>query len=293
MTTLLPDKSAPAHGFDGACRARVSYVLVTMNRSKYLADALERMRVLKMPGDELLVIDGGSTDDTAAVVSRFGELVDVFVSERDLGEAHAANKGYLLAHGRYVKEITDDDVIHPEGMSQAVAVMDANPDVELLVCGGTKLHAGAEQTIWLPPGTAYGRDAVDVFRYGTCGIGWLIRRSLFARIGLMNTKAVSLDKDFTAHAIHSGAQVRFCRINMYTHHVYDHSFTNTRRADMERDYNRILNAYTPLWFRLRHRARLGAGRAGKALGLRPIVAALRSRRSKPAVSDRAWDGGFS
>lgn len=284
---MTPGRSS-APTFEQACERRVTYVLVTMNRAAFLSDALESARSLVGDEDELIVVDGGSTDETADVVARFPDLIDVYVSEPDTGEGHAANRGYLLARGRYVKELTDDDVIHPDAMKQAIEVMDRNPEIDLLVCGGTKGRDGKTQVVWHPEGTGFGQSPNDPLRLGCCGIGWLIRRNLFAKVGLMNPNAISLDVDFTSQAIARGANVRFCRINLYHHEVLEHSTTRARRSPMLEDTLRIARDYADrsTWFRVWANVRAPA-----VVRLSRLFRRGRKQHSDPSQVE--WDGGLS
>ncbi|MCH7706167.1 MAG: glycosyltransferase [Chloroflexi bacterium] len=108
------------HTFQDYATKRISYVLPTRNKAQFIGKALEIAKRLVGPEDELIVVDGGSTDGTAEIVASYGDLVDVFISEPDLSPSHASNKGMLTARGRYIKWLTDDDEFFPEAMEQAV-----------------------------------------------------------------------------------------------------------------------------------------------------------------------------
>ncbi|MBI3935246.1 MAG: glycosyltransferase [Acidobacteria bacterium] len=270
-----------ANGFSSAHSRRVSFILATKNRASHLEKALKLASELKKADDELIIVDGLSSDETLEVVRRHEGIVDVLISEPDLSEGHAFNKGILVSRGRYVKLLTDDDVIYPEAMEQAIGVMEDNPRVELLLCGGTKERAGRWHTVYLPPGVNYGRQVADVFRYGGCGIGLLIRRSSFARVGLLNPKAVALDLDFLAQAIAGGATVRFCRIKLYQHVIEDHSGIVRRRREWEQDRQRILQQYGLLAAFRRPRAPKGAQRVAS-------LARATLRQHSPAVVVSAY-----
>ena len=123
---------------------RISYVLATKNRAGFLRKALERVRQWIQPQDELIVVDGGSTDDTRAVVNAHASLVTRFISEPDRGEAHAFNKGVLIAHGEYVKFLTDDDQLFAEGLRQAAGVLERSPEIDVLICGGESYLSRAD-----------------------------------------------------------------------------------------------------------------------------------------------------
>ncbi|MDP3880116.1 MAG: glycosyltransferase, partial [Dehalococcoidales bacterium] len=148
---------------EGYASKRVSFIVATRNRAEYLMQALERSRTLVTPEDELIIIDGGSTDNTAEVVRKYSDIVDIFISEPDKGPGHAFSKGMLLARGKYLKQLPDDDIVHPSAMEQSIRVMEEHPEIDLLVCGGTREIGGKVKPVWLPPGTNYGYSPRDIF----------------------------------------------------------------------------------------------------------------------------------
>jgi glucosyl-dolichyl phosphate glucuronosyltransferase len=96
----------------------LSVVICTWQRSALLRATLEHIAVhLQVPEDltwELIVVDNGSTDETAAVVGAFsGRLPIEYVVEPRLGHSHARNRGASVARGEYVLW-TDDDVLVDE-----------------------------------------------------------------------------------------------------------------------------------------------------------------------------------
>lgn len=230
--------------FESALTKRVSYILATKDRAQYLERALHLARDVKKPNDELIIIDGLSKDNTPEIVHRHMDIVDVFISEKDMSEGHAFNKGILLSRGKYIKLLTDDDVIYPEAMEQAIQVMEENPEVDILRCGGTRQTGEHYSIVYVPPGANYGKQVEDVlFRYGACGIGLVIRRSALSRVGLLNANAVALDVDFLTQCISRNANVKFCRINMFHHPIEDHSGTVKRKQEWEMDIARIRRQY--------------------------------------------------
>src|SRR3990167_3682992 len=97
------------NSFDSFSKKRVSYILITKNKARYLEKTLKQLKKVKKGVDELIVIDGASSDKTPEILRRYRATIDLLVSEEDLGGTQAANKGILLAHGKYVKEMTDND----------------------------------------------------------------------------------------------------------------------------------------------------------------------------------------
>ena len=228
--------------FERSTPVEVSFILTTKNRAHLLDDALRKAREYVRPEDEVIVVDGGSTDETARVIERYADLVDLFVSEPDRSAGHAFNKGMLLARGRFIRQISDDDVLHPEGLRQALAVFDANPELDLMVCGGTKETNGRIDTVYLPPGTSYGTSLRDPFQFSGSGVGFIIRRRGLALMGLHPTGPAS-DLEFVLQAIREGAMVRFCRVNLFHHHVHHDSYTRRLARECDAHYVRMAREY--------------------------------------------------
>lgn len=290
-------REAP-NSFDARSSVRLSLVFATKNRARFFEAALGRAASLKGPQDELIVIDGQSNDGTVDILRRNSGLIDFFVSEPDSSEGNALNKGLLLARGRYVKLMTDDDVIVADGLKQAIATLDNNPDLELLLCGGVKIRGSTRSPVYVPPGAGYGSSIDTVFRYGACGIGLLFRRSALARVGLLDPRAFSIDVDFVARAVASGARVSFARIYLFQHEIYPHSGAGARRDALKADIERIRRTYLG---RRRYWVDCASNDARKLLvavpGLKSIKNAMTRADASMATSvadgTSFWDGGFS
>lgn len=86
-----------------------SIVSITYNNAAGLQQTLASIAAQQFRDFEVIVVDGGSRDDTAAVVASFGTLVTHFTSERDRGIAHAFNKGTDRAAGELVNYLNAGD----------------------------------------------------------------------------------------------------------------------------------------------------------------------------------------
>ena len=301
MTQSTPQTRMQPATFDAQLSKRVSFVLTTKIRADRLDEALESARSYVGPDDELIVIDGGSNDGTEEVLARYSDLVDVVVSEPDTSAAHALNKGILLARGRYIRHVTDDDILHPEGMTQAIQVLADHPEVDFLVCGGTKQKAHMEWEVWLPPGVEYGKSVEDVFRYGGSGAGFVLRHSAVASMGLQPTGPAG-DIEFLLQAIRCGAQVRFCRIKLYHHPIHEQSYVSRLEEEHRRHQYRLAWQYCSrrfyYWYRVWQLTRQShimqrlLGRYRQAAGaIRRIF--VGSGETRETVDEPFWDGGFS
>lgn len=248
------------------------------------------------PEDELIIIDGGSTDATAEVVGQFKDRIDVFVSESDISQAHALNKGILLARGKYIKILNDDDTFSHEGIKKMYEMLELHPEVDVAVGGGMwrvqNVHA-KWNTFFVPPGTNYGSKPEDVFLYGACGAGFLIRRSVFAKIGLLSSYFFIVDFEFLIRSIARGINVKFCRVNSFSATVYDWSVTTKKKHEESAEKIALARQYCSTLFFLGFYFRKSRLTRKIFLVLRRFSQMFFSQKRNGEVTPVVWDGGFS
>jgi glycosyltransferase involved in cell wall biosynthesis len=79
---------------------------------------------------ELMVIDGGSTDETVELLRRYEPWISFWVSEPDRGQTHAINKGLARATGEIFAYLNSDDLYLPGALTAAATALAANPGVD-------------------------------------------------------------------------------------------------------------------------------------------------------------------
>jgi len=107
----------------------VSVIIPTYNRAALVGDVVRSVIDQVYPDLELIVVDDGSTDDTAHVVAAFADP-RVRYLYRDHGGASAArNAGLAASRGKYVSFVDSDDVMLPHNLQILSRTLEARPDV--------------------------------------------------------------------------------------------------------------------------------------------------------------------
>lgn len=94
----------------------LSVIIPSYNQGRFLSKNLEVLAAHKTPDMEIILIDGGSTDETREIIKEYEVILDYWVSEPDRGQSHALNKGLAVARGRYIGWQNSDDYYLPEGL---------------------------------------------------------------------------------------------------------------------------------------------------------------------------------
>ncbi len=98
----------------------VTIITVVLNRHNTIEKCLLSVLGQSYENIEYLVIDGGSTDGTTAVIERYSSNIDYCISENDIGIYNAINKGLSLATGKYILVLNSDDWYPSKAVSELV-----------------------------------------------------------------------------------------------------------------------------------------------------------------------------
>jgi glycosyltransferase involved in cell wall biosynthesis len=118
-----------------AASLAVSVVTVVRNDVANIARTLDSVLAQREADLELVVVDGGSSDGTQAIVQGYGSRVGVFLSEPDRGIYDAMNKGIELARGEYVLMMNSGDVFASDHALSSL-LRETRPRVQQVVFGG-------------------------------------------------------------------------------------------------------------------------------------------------------------
>src|SRR5215510_7858922 len=110
----------------------ISCIVPVFNGERYLREALDSILVQTYQPLEIIVADDGSTDETAAIVSSYGEQVR-HLFQPNAGVAAACNLGLGAAHGEFIAFLAADDLWQPEKLARQMARFRARPELNLCV----------------------------------------------------------------------------------------------------------------------------------------------------------------
>ena len=106
--------------------AAVSVVIPTQNRRRLISRAIDSVRAQTRPPNEILVVDDGSTDDTARFVAETYPEVQLLRQE-NRGVSAARNAGIRAAEGELIAFLDSDDDWLPRKLERQLQAMEASP----------------------------------------------------------------------------------------------------------------------------------------------------------------------
>ena len=178
----------------------LTVIIPSYNREHLIDEAISNVIGQKYPDVELIVVDDGSTDETAARARSYSE-VKVF-EHPNSGPAQSRNRGIINARGQYIAFLDSDD-LWPAGMLlELAAVLDKNPEVDV-VMGWPQLAQ------WKKEGDRYEYFGNPCEGFDSYITGTIFRREVFSRVGLFDVDLnFGEDGDWFARARELGVNIR-------------------------------------------------------------------------------------
>jgi glycosyltransferase involved in cell wall biosynthesis len=135
---------------DQASRPLVSILIPSFNQGRYLTDALDSTLAQEYRPLEVIVMDGGSTDDTVSILERYARRWPElrWWSEPDRGVVDAVNKALARATGVYAGIQSSDDIYLPGAIAGAIDRLEAEPRLGLVYGDGSIMDAEGETVLW-------------------------------------------------------------------------------------------------------------------------------------------------
>jgi glycosyltransferase involved in cell wall biosynthesis len=111
---------------------KISIVVPNYNGGATLGMTLKSLIDQNYPNLEIIVVDGGSTDDSLAVIQSFSPHIAAWMSEKDEGQSHAINKGFAKCSGEVVNWLCSDDYLLPNALHTVGAYFANHPEVDVI-----------------------------------------------------------------------------------------------------------------------------------------------------------------
>ncbi len=128
----------------------ISMVVPCFRAGPTLARTLDSLRDQKYPNLQIILIDGGSEDETVEVVKSYGDFIDYWISEPDKGQVDAINKGFAQATGELYGWLCADDALRPGALRRLAREFLRRPDADVVTSGCLRVFDGGAEVVTRP-----------------------------------------------------------------------------------------------------------------------------------------------
>ena len=112
---------------------RISIITPSYNQAQFLEETIRSVLLQGYPDLEYIVMDGGSSDNSAEVIQKYEPWLAYWESEQDRGQCHAINKGWNRITGEITGWLNSDDIYRPGALRYVMEAFRHNPDAVVVV----------------------------------------------------------------------------------------------------------------------------------------------------------------
>ncbi|MDD5348747.1 MAG: glycosyltransferase family 2 protein [Chthoniobacteraceae bacterium] len=173
---------------------KISVVVPSYQQGRFIGQTLDSLLNQNYPDLEVLVFDGGSTDETVEVLQSYGDRIRA-VSRKDHGQTDAINQGMRQASGEILAYLNSDDVYLPGTLERVARYFEDNPDALILYGQAYYLNAdGSVMKRYASEPWSY-RRLLDVCYICQPAVFW--RREVMDRFGVFDDRLdLAMDYDY-------------------------------------------------------------------------------------------------
>lgn len=106
----------------------VSIVIANYNYGRFLEEAIQSVLSQSCKDYELIIVDGGSTDNSVEIIKKYEDKLAWWVSEKDKGQSDAFNKGFQKANGHFLTWLNADDLMLPGALGAVAKTIKRHPE---------------------------------------------------------------------------------------------------------------------------------------------------------------------
>jgi glycosyltransferase involved in cell wall biosynthesis len=240
---------------------KISIVVPSFNQAKYIELTLRSILDQNYPNLELIVIDGGSKDESPEIIRRYESQIEFWRSEPDGGQTQGIIKGMAHATGEILCFLNSDDLFEPGALTEVGEYFAAHPDVDAVY--GDTLWIDADGKPLRPQREIPFNRFIWLYTYNYVpGMSMFWRRSIYERAGGFNPEyQLAFDADlwirFSDHGKIGHVKRQWSRMRFYLEQKNRRLREASDREEMHIRSRYFRNQTVPATYGIRRKIAMG------------------------------------
>lgn len=184
----------------------ITIVTPSFNQGSYLEETIRSVLLQGYPNLEFIVIDGGSTDQSLAIIRKYERWLSGWVSERDRGQSDAINKGFTRSQGGIFNWLCSDDLLNPGALHAVAKAFREQPACDVVAGKCYCLYELEPEKSGVQPCRSE-RFAQNPYAFALWQPSCFFRRKLVTRPNLVRTDLhYCMDRELWCYLLSQGAR---------------------------------------------------------------------------------------
>ncbi len=215
---------------------RVSILIPTHNRADYLSTALDSAFHQTFSELEIIVVDDGSTDNTAEVLCKYTDSRLQLIRQKNHGVSAALNTAWRAAHGEFVAMLGSDDEMLPQQVETLLNRIEREPSFGMIYGRAQAMdaHGNSLPQLYGTP-LKFPNDSLSSILYANCvcTIAALTRRALIEQAGGFNENLLANEDWDLWIRLAERCQFGFCDEILARYRLHPQSLTGSGSRQYE------------------------------------------------------------
>ncbi len=212
----------------------ITVIIPVFNGEKYIKRAIQSVFNQTLDDFECLIIDDGSTDNTAEIIKHCGRDIQ-YIYQKNSGVAVARNTGISLAKGKFIAFLDADDIWVPSKLENQLKLFKKNPDLTLVYTKFKVTHSSLNEFVSKP--LVYDEKQTVIYNefntlFKNSGLGTptvMIKRERCVDVGGFDERLITAeDQDFYFRACWGKSYAKIEQVLVYVERRYDSLSTQLR-----------------------------------------------------------------
>jgi len=221
----------------------ISIITPSFNQGQYVERTILSVLNQNYPNLEYFVIDGGSIDDSVAIIRKYEKRLSAWVSENDRGQSHAFNKGLALAGGEIIGWLNSDDIYYPGTLERIGSFFAAHPETDVLF-GDYAYIDPADEVVHIRREIPFNRS---VYLWGRicphANCAGFFRKRCFQGGGLNENLHFCMDYELYLRLWRNGCRFSHLRQPLAAMRIHPHSKTVALRNKQRQEGREVYSIY--------------------------------------------------
>ena len=233
---------------------KISVIIPTYNAEKFLDRTIESVLAQTFKDWELIIVDDFSKDNTREIIKKWEKIDErissIFLDKNSGGPAHPKNIGMEKVKGEYVAFLDHDDEWLPEKLEKQISILEKDPSIGLITCGGFVLNDDNGKLIGkltldnIPSEGIFPSIFFKNFMFSNTSL--IIPKSVINKLGPRDEElSVADDSEYYFRIASAGYKFYIIHEPLFIYHIYQSS--TSKRSLTSIYYGLVALKYLPLY----------------------------------------------
>ncbi len=224
----------------------ISVVIPCFNDEKYVEKAVQSVLDQSYKEIEIIIVDDGSDLPTKNVLEKLQPKISLLITQENLGQGAARNKGIKQAKGKYILNLDSDDYFKPTFCAKAIEAFAKDGEITIVTCQARRFSKQRVIDVFTPKG-----GYINDFLFSNSALGSsMFKKSDWERVGGYDESPLIIgyeDWEFYIQLLKYGGYAYVIHEMLFNYQVRTGSTTNRIKSIKQEKYSFILLKHQDLY----------------------------------------------